>query len=112
MRADASGLAVVTRWLAAGAGLALAGGGLATAWMVWVINQGTNQELQPGWPAFRYAAPLLGALVLSVAAWVSVMAAPTPVGRARVAVGVVAGLESLLFGVVWAGLVADMPFPA
>ena len=100
------------RWTAATAGLTIVGLAVATTWMVWVISQGTNQEIQPGWSAFRYAAPLLGALVSSVAAFVTVMVSPEPKPKALVPIGVVAGLESMLFGFVWAGLVADMPFPA
>jgi hypothetical protein len=100
------------RWTVASAGLTLTGFAVAAAWMVWVISQGTNQEIQPGWSAFRYSAPLLGALVCSVAAWVTVVVNPQPKRWASVAIGVVAGLESMLFGFVWAFLVADIPFPA
>ena len=99
------------RWTAASAGLSAAALAVAAAWMAWVINQGTNQELQPGWSALRYSAPLLVALVSSVAGFVTVMASPEPRARASVAIGVVACLESVLFGVVWAGLVAAFPFP-
>ena len=80
--------------------------------MGWVISQGTNQELQPGWPAFRYAAPLLAAFVSSVAAVATVMVSPGPKRTASVLIGAVASIESMLFGVVWALLVADFPFPA
>ena len=100
------------RWIATSAGLTITAFAVAAAWMVWVISQGTNQEIQPGWSAFRYAAPLLGALVSSVAAFVTVMIGPEPKRGASVAIGVVAGLESMLFGFVWAGLVAAVPFPA
>jgi hypothetical protein len=100
------------RWIAASAGLAIAGFAVAAAWMVWVISQGTNQEIQPGWSAFRYSVPLLVALISSVAAFVTVMVSPGPKRGASVAIGVVAGLESMLFGLVWAGLMAAFPFPA
>jgi hypothetical protein len=100
------------RWIAASAGLTIVGFAVAAVWMVWVISQGTNQEIQPGWSAFRYSAPLLGALVSSVAAFVTVMISPEPKRGVSVAIGVVAGLESMLFGFVWAFLVADVPFPA
>jgi len=100
------------RWTAASVGLAAAGFAIAGAWMVWVVSQGTNQEIQPGWSALRYSAPLLGALVSSVAAFVTAMVSPEPKRKASVAIGVVAGLESMLFGLVWACLVAAFPFPA
>jgi|SRR5579859_1570720 len=103
---------VRTRWTIASAGLAGAGFAAAAAWMVWVVSQGTNQEIEPGWSALRYSAPLLGALVSSVAAFVTVMVSPEPKRKASIAIGAVAGLESVLFGLVWAGLVAAFPFPA
>ena len=108
-----SSFAARMRWMTAtSAGLTIAGFAVAAAWMVWVISQGTNQEIQPGCAAFRYSAPLLVALVSSVAALVTVMVSPEPKRAISVAIGVVAGLESMLFGVVWAFLVAAVPFPA
>jgi succinate dehydrogenase hydrophobic anchor subunit len=92
-------------------GLAASSLGLASAWQGWVIRQGTNQLIQPGWWAFRYGAVLLLALVLAVAGLVTVKLRPPTNRRARLAIEVVAGLEILLFGVVWFSLVI-MPFPA
>jgi hypothetical protein len=100
------------RWTVASVGLAGVGFAIAAAWMVWVVSQGTNQEIEPGWSALRYSAPLLGALVSSVAAFVTVMVSPQPKRKASIVIGAVAGLDSMLFGLVWAGLVAAFPFPA
>src|SRR5690242_6221764 len=98
----APGLAARMRWITASAGLTVAGLAIATAWMAWVISQGTNLEIQPGWSAFRYSAPLLVALVSSLAAFVTAMASPEPKRRGLIAIGVVVGLQSVLFGFVWA----------
>jgi hypothetical protein len=83
---------------------------VAASWTGWVVSQGTNQLIQPGWWAFRYAALLLVALVIALAAVLVVRIKPPANRTAAVAIGVVAGLESLLFGFVWFALVV-MPFP-
>jgi hypothetical protein len=92
-------------------GLAVASLVIAAAWQGSVVSQGTNQLIQPGWWAFRYGAVLLLALVLAVAALVTVKLRPPTHRRARLAIEVVAGLEILFFGVVWFSLVI-IPFPA
>jgi hypothetical protein len=83
---------------------------VAAAWMAWSVGQGTNQFIQPGWWAFRYTALLLVALVLALSAVVSVRIRPPANRTVALAVGVVAGLEGLLFGFVWIALVLQ-PFP-
>ncbi|HEY8796559.1 MAG TPA: hypothetical protein VIO85_01705 [Candidatus Dormibacteraeota bacterium] len=111
------------RWTAFAIGMTVAALVIAAAWMAWVISQGTDQPItititvsptppsRPVWWAFRYAAALLVALVIAIAALTTVNVRP-PANRAlRIAVGVVAGLEVLVFGVVWFSLVV-MPFPA
>jgi hypothetical protein len=86
-------------------GLAGSSLGLASAWQGWVIMQGTNQLIQPGWWAFRYAALLLAALALAVVALVMATRRPPADPRVGLAIRVVCGLEILLFGVVWFSLV-------
>lgn len=98
-------------WTILALGLAVASLVVAAAWQGWVVSQGTNQLIQPGWWAFRYGAVLLLALVLAVAALVTVKLRPPTNRRARLAIEVVAGLEILFFGVVWFSLVI-MPSPA
>ncbi len=98
------------RWTAIAIGLALAAFLVAGGWMAWVVSQGTNQVIQPGWWAFRYAAALLAAFVIAMAALVTVRSRPPGNQTTALAVGVVATLEILLFGVVWFALVV-MPFP-
>jgi len=73
---------------------------VATGWMTWVIGQGTIQVVEPSWEAFRYAAPLLVAFVIALSALLTVTIRP-PTNRRATAVRFVAGLETLLFGVVW-----------
>ena len=99
------------RWTIAEIGLASAALVIASTWMAWVVSQGTNQVIQPGWWAFRYAAPLLVALLMAVAAFAAVRFKPPVNQTAGLAIGVVSGLEILLFGVVWYSL-AVMPFPS
>lgn len=90
----------VMRWTATSVVLAVIAFLVAAVWMVWVVSQGTNQFIQPGWWAFRYAAPLLVALASALAAVFTVRRRPPANMTAAVAIGVVAGLESLVFGVV------------
>ena len=84
---------------------------IAAAWMAWVVSQGTNQFVEQGWPSFRYAAALSVALVIAMAALVTVNVRPPANRTLRLAVGVAAGLEILVFGVFWFSLVV-VPFPA
>src|SRR5437870_3622661 len=93
------------RWTAVSIGLAVVGFVVAATWMGWVVSQGTNQLIQPGWWAFRYAAPLLIALVLALAALITARIKPQANRKMGIAVGVMAGLDCLLFGFVWLGLV-------
>ena len=81
---------------------------IAAGWMAWVVSQGTNQLIQPGWWAFRYAALLLVAFAAALASLLTVTIRPRT-NRTAAAVRVVAGLETLLFGFVWFGLVV-FPF--
>ena len=53
------------------------------------------------WWAFRYTAALLAALIIAVAALITVIARPPASRKLRRAVGAAAGLEILVFGVVW-----------
>lgn len=78
--------------------------------MVWVASQGTNQLLTPGVSAFRYSAALFIALVLTIAALVTIRLQPPTNPKVGLAIGVVGGLQAMLFGVVWFSLVV-MPFP-
>jgi TRAP-type C4-dicarboxylate transport system permease small subunit len=99
------------RWTGVAIGLTVAAFVIAAAWMAWVISQGTNQFIVQGWPSFRYAAALSVALVIAVAALVTVNVRPPANRTFRLAVGVAAGLEILVFGAVWFSLVV-VPFPA
>jgi hypothetical protein len=102
-------------------GLTVAAFVIAAAWMAWVISQGTGQVItitisptppsRPVWWAFQYAAALLVALVIAIAALVTVNVRPPANRSLQIAVGVVAALEVLVFGVVWFSLVV-VPFPA
>ena len=98
------------RWTAIATGLTFAAFLIAAGWMAWVVSQGTNQVIQPGWWVFRYAAALLAALVIAMAALLAVRIRPPANQTAALAIGIVASLEILLFGVVWLALVV-MPFP-
>jgi len=100
------------RWTAVAIGMTIAAFVIAAAWIVWAMNQTIAIRItvspaapsRPGWWAFQYAAPLLGALILAVAAVVTVNVRP-PANRAvRLAIGVVAGLEVLVLGAVWFSL--------
>jgi len=84
---------------------------VAGGWMLWVVSQGTNQFIEPGWSAFRYAAALLLAFAFAIAAVITVKLREPANRRITLAVGVIAGLEGLLFGFVWFALVV-MPFPS
>jgi hypothetical protein len=78
---------------------------VATVWMACVVSQGTNQPIQPGWWAFRYAALLLVAFAAALGSLLAVTIRPPANRSATTAIQVVAGLETLLFGVVWFALV-------
>ena len=112
------------RWTAAAIAMTVTAFVVAVAWMAWVISQGTNQVIvitvsqgttpqfmQHEWWVFRYAAALLAAFIIAVAAIVTVNVRPPASRRLRLAIGVAAGLEVVVFGVVWFSLVV-MPFPA
>ena len=111
------------RWTPLAIGMTLASFVVAAAWMAWVISQGTGQVIDitvtQGAPqfwesegrAFRYAATLLAAFIIAVAALVILIVRPPANRRLRLATGVVAGLEVLVFGFIWFSLVV-MPFPA
>ena len=108
------------RWTAFAIGMTVAALVIAAGWMAWVVSQepitititvSPTPPSRPAWWAFQYAAPLLVALVIAIAALVTVNVRP-PANRAlRIAVGVVAGLGVLVFGVVWFSLVV-MPLLA
>ena len=72
--------------------------------MAWVVSQGSEQVIHPGWWAFRYAAVLLGALVLALAALIVTTKRPPVSSRIGLAIQVVAGLETLAFGLTWISL--------
>lgn len=103
------------RWTAAAIGMTVAAFVVAAGWMAWVISQGTNQVIvitegppnfmEHEWWAFRYAAGLLAAFPIAVAAIVTVNIRPPVNQTLRLAIGVVAGLEILVFGFVWFALV-------
>lgn len=96
------------RSIAVSIGLAVASLIVAATWMAWVVSQGTNQVIQPGWPAFKYAAFLLVALLLSLSALLGIKIRPPTNHSAALAIGIAAGLESLLFGFVWMALVFQL----
>ena len=98
------------RSAAVGATLVSAAFLIAAGWMVWVASQGTNQLIEPGVSAFRYSAALFIALALTVAAVVTIRLQPPTNPKVALAIGVVGGLQALLFGVVWFAMVV-MPFP-
>ena len=92
-------------WTIGATGLVIASLVCASAWMAWVAGQGTDQLIQPGWWAFRYAALLLLALVMALAALI-IATIRAPANRsAGLAIRVVSGLEILFFGLVWFSLV-------
>jgi hypothetical protein len=100
------------RWTAVAIGMTIAAFVIAVAWMVSVMNQPIAITItvspappsRPGWWAFQYAAPLLGAFILAVGAVVSVNVRPPANRVVRLAISVVAGLEVLVFGAVWFSL--------
>ena len=98
------------RSAAVGATLVCAALLIAAGWMASVAGQGTNQQIAPGVSAFRYSAALFIALVLTVAALVTVRLQPPTIPKIGLAIGVVGGLQALFFGGVWFSLVV-MPFP-
>lgn len=107
------------RWTAFAIGMTVAALVIAAGWMAWVVSQPITITItvsptppsRPAWWAFQYASALLVALVIAIVALVTVNVRP-PANRAlRIAVGVVSGLEALVFGVVWFSLVV-MPLLA
>jgi hypothetical protein len=110
------------RWTGAAIAMTVAAFVIAAGWLAWVVSQGTNQTItitiivsptsptRPAWWAFQYSAALLVALILAVAALITLRVRPPANATLRIAIGVVAGLEVLVFGVVWFSLVV-MPFP-
>jgi len=92
---------------------------IAVGWLAWVVSQpitvtitvSSTSPSRPALWAFQYAAPLLIALILAVAALITLRVRPPANRTLRIAIGVVAGLEVLVFGVVWFSLVAT-PFLA
>jgi hypothetical protein len=79
--------------------------------MAWVVGQGTNQLIQPGWSSFRYAVGLGIALGLAIAALLVRNSTPPANQTVSLTIGVVAGLEVCVFGFVWLGLVVGLPSP-
>jgi hypothetical protein len=98
------------RWTVVAIGQAVVASLVAASWLGWVVSQGTNQLIQPGWRAFLYAGSLFVALVIAQSALITVRFKLPGKGTTGLAIRAVAGLESLVFGVVWFGLVV-MPFP-
>ena len=96
---------------AVGVTLVIAAFLIAAGWVAWVASQGNNQFIEPGLAAFRYSAALFLALVLTTSAVVTIRLRPPNNPRVASAIGVLGGLQALLFGVVWFTLVV-MPFPA
>src|SRR5260370_17387913 len=98
------------RWTATSGGLVVGALLVAAAWQGWVISQGTSQLIQPGWRAFRYATPLLVALVMALAGLITVRIRPPANRTTALTIGVMARLQFLLFALVWFSLVL-IPFP-
>jgi hypothetical protein len=108
------------RWTAFAIGMTVAALVIAAGWMAWVVSQepitititvSPTPPSRPAWWAFQYAAALLVALIVAIAALVTVNVRP-PANRAlRIAVGVIAGLEVLVFGLIWFSVVV-MPLLA
>src|SRR5258708_39992976 len=98
------------RWTATSGGLVVGALLVAAAWQGWVISQGTSQLIQPGWRAFRYATPLLVALVMAFAGLITVRIRPPANRTTALTIGVMAGLELLLFCLGWV-LLLVMGFP-
>ena len=96
-------------WTAVSAALVLGAFLVAGLWLAWVASQRTGQTIEPGWQAFRYGSALLAALLLALTAFLVTRFTSLVNSSARFAIGVVAGLEVILFGVVWFSLVV-MPF--
>ena len=107
------------RWTAFAIGMTAAALVIAAGWMAWVPSQPITITItvsptapsRPVWWAFQYAVALLVALILAVAALITLRVRPPANRTLRIAIGVVAGLEVLVFGVVWFSLVV-MPLPA
>src|SRR5215510_4990517 len=98
------------RSLAVPVGLVAAALLIAGVWMSWVVGQGTGQLIESGWPAFRYGAALLVALLAAIAGLIALRASPSTHRRLRLAVGVIGNVEVILFGIVWFTL-AVIPAP-
>lgn len=77
----------------------------ATQGFVVVITEGTVPVMEHELWAFRYAAPLLASLIIAVAAFVTVIARPPASRKLGRAIGVAAGLEIGVFGLVWFSIV-------
>jgi len=99
-----------SRWTAASIGLAVVAFVVAATWMGWVVSQGTDQLIQPGWWAFRYAAPLVIALVLALAALITARIKPQANRKNRNRCRGCGRFEMSAFWVRLVGLVVQ-PFP-
>jgi len=107
------------RWTAFAIGMTAAAFVIAAGWIGWILSQPITITItvsptapsRPVWWAFQYAAALLVALILAVAALITLRVRPPANRTLRIAIGVVAGLEILVVGVVWAALVV-MPLLA
>ena len=107
------------RWTAFAIGMTTAAFVIAAGWMAWVLRRPTTITItvsptapsRPVWWAFQYAAALLVALILAVAALITLRIRPPANRTLRIAIEVAAGLEILVFGVVWFALVV-MPLLA
>jgi len=107
------------RWTAFSIGMTAAAFLITAGWMAWVLSQPITITItvsptapsRPVWWAFQYAAALLVALILAVAALITLRVRPPANRTLQIAIGVVAGLEILVVGVVWSALVV-MPLLA
>jgi hypothetical protein len=107
------------RWTGVAIGMTAAALVIAGGWIAWVVSQpitititvGPASPSRAAWWAFQYAAALLVALILAAAALITLRVRPPANRTLRIAIGVVAGLEVLVFGVVWFLLVV-IPFLA
>jgi len=92
---------------------------IAAGWLARIVSQPVTITItasptspsRPVWGAFQYAAALLVALILAVAALMTVRVRPPANRTLRIAIGVVDVAEVLVFGVVWFSLVV-IPFRA
>lgn len=108
------------RWTGVAIAMTAASFVIAAGWMAWVVSQpitititvSPTSPSRPAWWAFQYAAALLVALIFAVAALITLRVRPPANRTLRIAIGVVAGLEVLVFGVVWFSRWWVMPFLA